>query len=106
VETPAGGLTLGLQSGALATSGSDRRRWTRSGEECHHLIDPASGRPAASDLLRVTVAAATAVAAEVLAKALFLAGLEQAAVEADRLEVPCVLVSRDGDVVAAGGLTT
>ncbi len=104
VETPAGGLTLGLQSGALATSGSDRRRWRRNGEELHHLIDPSSGRPAASDLLRVTVAAQTAVAAEVLAKALFLAGVERAAVEADELELPCVLVTTDGDVVAAGGL--
>lgn len=104
VETPAGGLTLGVESGALATSGVDRRRWQRNGEEQHHLIDPSTGRPAATDLLRVTVAAATAVEAEVLAKALFLVGAERAAVEADELEVPCVLVTLDGDVVAAGGL--
>ncbi len=105
VETPAGAFTLGLESGALATSGSDRRRWRRGGEERHHLIDPASGRPAESDLLRVTVAAGSAVEGEVLAKALYLAGAERAAAEADDLGVPCVLVLRDGGVVTAGGLS-
>jgi FAD:protein FMN transferase len=104
VETPAGGLTLGVRSGALATSGTDRRRWRRNGEERHHLIDPASGRPAVTDVLRVTVAAGTAVEAEVLAKALLLAGAERAAAEADALDVPCVLVTQGGSVVAAGGL--
>ena len=38
-------LTLGLDRGGLATSGSDRRRWRRGGDEQHHLIDPATGRP-------------------------------------------------------------
>ena len=33
-------------SGALATSGRDRRRWRRAGRELHHLIDPATGAPA------------------------------------------------------------
>jgi thiamine biosynthesis lipoprotein len=104
VETPAGELTLGVRSGALATSGTDRRRWRRNGEERHHLIDPASGRPAVTDVLRVTVAAGSAVEAEVLAKALLLAGAEQAAADADKLDVPCVLVTQGGSVVAAGGL--
>ena len=51
VEVPDGALTLGLREGGMATSGRDRRRWWRCGEERHHLIDPARGRPAASDLL-------------------------------------------------------
>ena len=33
-------------------------RWRREGVECHHIIDPAIGLPAATDLLRVTVMAA------------------------------------------------
>lgn len=104
VETASGGLTLGLDSGALATSGTDRRSWRRGGDELHHLIDPSSGRPAESDLLRVTVAAKSAVEAEVHAKALYLVGAEPASAEADQLGLPCVLVTRDGNVLTAGGI--
>lgn len=104
VETAQATMTLELDGGALATSGVDRRRWRTAAGEAHHLIDPANGRPAESDVLRVTVVAPTAVEAEVLAKALFLAGAEQARAEADELEAPCVLVLVDGRTVVAGGL--
>ena len=104
LETPRGSLTLGVSDGALATSGTDRRRWRSGGEVRHHLIDPVSGRPAASDLLRITVAASTAVEAEVLAKALFLVGEEAAAAEADALGVPALLITIDGRVRPAGGI--
>ena len=104
VETPDGHVTLGLEDAALATTGSDRRRWRRNGEQRHHLIDPASGRPSTSDLLRVTVVAGTATDAEILAKSLFLAGERQALREAQALGVPGVLVTADGRVVMTGGL--
>jgi FAD:protein FMN transferase len=104
LETPCGRLTLGVSDGALATSGTDRRRWRSGGELRHHLIDPATGRPAASDLLRITVAAPTAVEAEVLAKALFFAGEEAAAAEADALGVAALLITTDGRVRPAGGI--
>ena len=66
--------TLALADGGLATSGRDRRRWRRGGHEQHHLIDPRTGRPARTDLLRVTVVAADAVEAEIQAKNVFLGG--------------------------------
>jgi FAD:protein FMN transferase len=89
------GPTLELTWGALATSGRDRRRWRRGAEELHHLVDPRTGGPAETDLLRVTVFAASAVEAEVLAKAAFL-GAPVAA--------PQVRVTADGTTVLAGGL--
>ena len=70
----AGGVTLLLESGAIATSGRDRRHWRRNGEERHHLIDPRTGRPAETGLRSVTVVAPSAVEAEVLAKVAFLGG--------------------------------
>lgn len=98
-------LTLELSGGsALATSGRDLRRWRRAGRELHHLIDPTTGAPSGSDLLRVTVVAADAVEAEVTAKALFLAGTSAARAEADRDAVPAVLVTDGGDTILAGGL--
>ena len=56
-----------LENAAVATSGRDRRRWRRDGEERHHLIDPATGRPASGTPCRVTVVAGSATAAEVAA---------------------------------------
>jgi thiamine biosynthesis lipoprotein len=97
-------LTLSLDGGAVATSGRDRRRWRRDGEERHHLIDPLTGRPAETDLLRVTVIGRSALEAEVDAKALFLAGERAAVAEADALGLPSVLVTADGRTVLAGGL--
>ena len=73
VELPAGGAVL-LERGGLATSGSDRRRWLRGGEVQHHLLDPATGRPAGSPWTSVTVAAGSCLAADVAAKAAFLSG--------------------------------
>jgi thiamine biosynthesis lipoprotein len=97
-------LTLELSGGGLATSGSDRRTWRRGGKEIHHLIDPATGEPAATDLLRATVVERDAVQAEIWAKALFLVGSQAAAAEADARQMPCVLVTRDGETRLAGGL--
>jgi len=105
VETAGARLTLELSGGAgLATSGRDRRRWRRAGRELHHLIDPRTGSPAESDVLRVTVVARDAVAAEVAATALFLAGAEAAAAEADAKGIPAVVVTDDGRTLLAGGL--
>lgn len=104
VETATGSLTLGLEHGAIATSGSDRRRWRRGGVEQHHLIDPATGRPADSDLLRVTVVGHSAADAEVLAKVLFLAGEDDAVIRAKRRGISGVLVTEDGRTILTGEL--
>jgi thiamine biosynthesis lipoprotein len=104
VETPDGTLTPELDGGAIATSGRDRRRWSRNGEERHYLIDPATGRPADTELLTVTVVAGSAVEAEVYAKSLFLAGRADALEEADALGLRCVLVTVDGETLLGGGL--
>jgi thiamine biosynthesis lipoprotein len=92
VDVPGAPLTLELTHGALATSGSDRRRWTGG----HHLIDPRTGAPAVTPYLRVTVAAASAVDAEVLAKAVYLG--------AEVGDTPAVLVHADGRVERRGAL--
>jgi thiamine biosynthesis lipoprotein len=73
VALPGGGAVR-LVSGGLATSGRTKRRWLRGGEEQHHLIDPATGRPSASRWEEVTVCGATCLAADVAAKAAFLLG--------------------------------
>jgi thiamine biosynthesis lipoprotein len=66
--------TVTLDRGAVATSSRVRRAWGPPGDRRHHLIDPATGRPAATGLAAVTVLAAEGWQAEVLAKAAFLGG--------------------------------
>ena len=106
VDTPDGTVTLLVEGAGLATSGTDRRRWlAQGGAEAHHLIDPATGAPSRSDLLRVTVVAGDATAAEPWAKALFLVGAAAAQAEAELRGIPVVLVTRGGHTVLAGGVT-
>jgi FAD:protein FMN transferase len=79
VEHPGSSLpiaVLGLASGAVATSTTLRRRWETDGEARHHIIDPRTGLPSDTDLTLATVVAADAWVAEVLAKAVLLAGRE------------------------------
>ena len=101
VQTAAGVVTVALEHGALATSGTDRRRWTRGGEERHHLIDPRTGRCADGGLVRVTAFADDAVEAEVLAKFLFLAGADEAAASG----ATAILVTRTGETIFMGGFS-
>lgn len=64
----------GPKAAGIATSGVHRRRWVDAGVSRHHLIDPATGCPLGGDVLAVTAFAPSAVAAEVAAKALIVAG--------------------------------
>ena len=73
VALPHGG-TVTLVDGGMATSGTDRRRWTQGGAEQHHLIDPRTGEPASSPWEQVTVCANSCLRADVEAKAAFLLG--------------------------------
>ncbi len=69
---------LHVSPGAVATSSIAKRQWKHNGHTYHHLIDPRSGEPAITDWLSVTVWAEQAAQAEVYAKALLIAGPEQA----------------------------
>ena len=73
--------------------------------EAHHLIDPHSGEPAASDLTQVTVVAPNAELADVLAKTAFLRGFADGRRFLDRIpDVSAVFVLRDGGVRISGEL--
>lgn len=69
-----GGATVQLEKGGLATSSVAVRTWSRGGVVQHHLIDPATGRPAHTPWRDLSVAARDCVAADVAAKAALLLG--------------------------------
>ena len=70
--------TLALDAAGVATSSRLRRTWEQDGTARHHLMDPATGAPAATGVAAVTVLTGEAWRAEVLAKAALLAGVDGA----------------------------
>ncbi len=107
VADPFGGPpvhALKLSTGAAATSGVGRRSWrTADGHIAHHLIDPATGRPAWTGVVQATAFAPTALAAEILAKTALLRGPRDGRRVLERAGGG-VLVLADGtvDVVVVG----
>jgi thiamine biosynthesis lipoprotein len=69
---------LKVGPGAVATSTVTKRSWKQAGRERHHIIDPRTGEPAVSEWISVTVVAPHAYEAEVYAKALLIAGPQEA----------------------------
>jgi thiamine biosynthesis lipoprotein len=77
VEDPFGGpdvALLRIHEQGVATSARTRRRWLTASGCMHHLIDPSTRRPAATGVASVTAVAPSGAWAEIVAKALFLAG--------------------------------
>lgn len=95
------GETISIKRGALATSSTTVRRWTRGGVALHHIIDPRTGQPAQSPWRTVTVAASNCVDANIAATAAIVEG--EGAIEwlAAR-GLPARLVANDGTVRIAG----
>lgn len=63
--------TVRLRAGAVATSGTRKRRWVQGGVERHHLIDPRTRISSRSDIHSVSVIAGSGARAEALTKYAF-----------------------------------
>jgi FAD:protein FMN transferase len=95
---------VGLHAGAVATSTTLRRTWRIDGQTRHHLIDPFTGEPSASDLNLVSVIGGEAWMSEVLAKAMLLRGAERAFDIIDTNIIQALTVDNDGVVRSTPGL--
>jgi len=91
-----------IRDGGLATSSTLGRAWRRDGTDLHHIIVPATGRPADSCWRTVSVAAASCVGANIASTAAILRG-GQASRWLDGLRLPARLVRHDGSTVTVGG---
>ncbi|MFB9684961.1 FAD:protein FMN transferase [Amycolatopsis plumensis] len=95
--------TVALQrDGALATSGTVRRRWRHRGRTVHHIVDPRTGDVAATHWRTVTVAAKSTVDANTASTAAIVLGAD-APGWLERRHLPARLVGVDGDVVTTSG---
>jgi FAD:protein FMN transferase len=99
---PDHGPAVAVTGGALATSGIRVRTWRRAGRVLHHIVDPATGEPAAAVWRTATVAAATCVDANTASTAAIVLG-ERAVDWLSAGGLPARLVRLDGTVVRLGG---
>jgi len=102
--TPAEGPTgvIAIRAGGLATSSTSARRWQRGGDLMHHILDPRTGRPAYSYWRTVTVAAGSALDANIASTAAIIRG-RRAITWLAKLGLPARLVAVDGSVTTIAG---
>ena len=95
---------LSLDRGAVATSTRTHRAWGTPDDPRHHLIDPATGRPAATPVVAATAVAGEGWQAEVLSKAAFLAGPVEGLALLESAGAEGLVVDQDGAVFESTGL--
>ena len=95
--------TVSISEGALVTSGDYERYFELDGTRYHHIIDPATGRPA-NRSVAVTVIAADATRADALATGLFVMGPREGIALAERLDdVEAMIVDPDLSIHKSSG---
>lgn len=102
IENPAPTATrfrhvVGLDNGALATSGDTANVYVVGARRYSHIIDPRTAAPVNNTVASVSVIAPSAMAADALATALVVMGPESGAAFAERERIPALFVLRDGD---------
>ncbi|MCL2718638.1 MAG: FAD:protein FMN transferase [Lachnospiraceae bacterium] len=89
----------------VMTSGGYERYFEQDGIYYHHILNPATGYPAASDLLSVTVISAEITGADALSTAGFVLGLEQGMIMIDKLEgYEAIFITSAKEIYVTAGL--
>ncbi len=96
------GPLITIRDGAIATSSTSVRRWSRDGHQLHHILDPATSMPAPEVWRTVSVAAASALDANIAATTSIVRG-ERAIDWLATFGLPARLVRSDGLVLAVHG---
>uniref|UniRef100_UPI0015F0F479 FAD:protein FMN transferase n=1 Tax=Streptomyces shenzhenensis TaxID=943815 RepID=UPI0015F0F479 len=93
----AGGPTVSITGGGLATSGTTVRTWRRGDRRVHHIVDPVTGDVPAPVWRTVSVAAVSCVAANIASTEAVVLG-DRALDRLRRAGLPARLVRVDGTV--------
>ena len=96
------GPLLSMFDGGLATSSTTVRHWTRATASMHHIVDPHTGMPAEVVWRTVSVAAASAVDANIAATTSIIRGA-RALAWLDAVGLPARLVNPLDEVVTLNG---
>lgn len=97
---------LNIKSGFISVSSTAEKAFSENGETYHHIIDPATGRPADSDLTGVAVWCQSGAIADALSTAFIVMGKDKALAfcKEGKLAVEAVFVCENGEVVTTDGL--
>ncbi|MEY2845210.1 MAG: hypothetical protein RL076_756 [Chloroflexota bacterium] len=87
---------IALFEGSVATSSVYERRWMRAGVPVHHIIDPRTGLPAASDVATASVIARDAPYAEAAAKVVIMRGRQAGLAWLTQHGLPGLVIDVDG----------
>jgi thiamine biosynthesis lipoprotein len=96
------GEVIAIETGAIATSSTTVRRWTRGDRTFHHLVDPRTGGSVESPWRTASVVAATCVDANTAATAAIVLG-DAAIAWLEAAGLPARLVAVDGSIIRLGG---
>lgn len=96
-----------VNSGGVATSGRDYRRWQKDGIWQHHIIDPRTSQPAQTDVLTATVIAPDLMQAEMAAKTILISG-SRAGLQwiEEQPQYSALLILEDGQVQTSSRFKT
>lgn len=101
-----GSLTFACKEGGrinVSTSGDYEKYFEEDGVRYHHILDPATGAPAESDLISVTTISESGFLSDALSTACFVAGEEEALKLCDHFGAEAVFIRKDGKVVLTEG---
>lgn len=91
-----------LAEGCVSTSGDYEKYFEKDGVRYHHLLDPATGYPAKSDLVSVTVVCKSGLLSDALSTACFVLGEARGRALALAFGAGAVFVRTDGTVTTVG----
>ena len=91
----------------VVTSGVYERYFEKDGVRYHHILDPATGAPARTGLLGVSIVARRSTDADALSTGVFVLGLERGLALVESLpDVDAVFVTEDNTIVVSSGLAS
>lgn len=107
VRDPNGDSSLGtlkIYDGFVSTSGSYEKSFTEDGTTYHHILNPATGYPAESGLLSVTVKCSSGALSDALSTACFVLGLDDSLPLLEKFGAQAIFVTEDNEIYLTDGI--